>query len=107
MPLREPAYVALQPFALAQDVARRCILLSQGEDFMRPRSTCLWLEALEPRVVPTIYAIGPVKPYLTLHEFPWKSLKPGDTVKVFYDPNFYHDKVQLAVSGTPWAPITI
>jgi hypothetical protein len=74
---------------------------------LNPHRFRLALVPLEPRAVPTTYAIGPGTHYPALHDFNWHSLAPGDTVEVYYQPQPYQDKVQLANSGTADAPIRV
>jgi hypothetical protein len=74
---------------------------------MRSRSVRLRLEALEARLVPTVYPVGPGEPFATLHQVPWDALEPGDTVAVHWKATPYHDKIQINRSGTAEAPIQV
>jgi hypothetical protein len=67
----------------------------------------LVLEEFEPRLVPTVYLVGPGRLYLTLHDVPWELVKAGDIVKVAYQTSPYQDKIALSNSGTASKPIVI
>jgi hypothetical protein len=61
---------------------------------VRPR-----LEVLEARLVPTVYDVGPG--FLpNLASVPWNSLMPGDRVQIHWQSQAYHEKIQIARSGT-------
>jgi len=51
--------------------------------------------------------VGPGRAYAKLGSVPWRSLNPGDTVNIHYQPGGYHEIVLLSNSGTSNAPITI
>ena len=67
---------------------------------MRLRRSLLRLEELETRTVPTVYSVGPGQPYAALHQVPWNQVHAGDRVEVHWQATPYHDKIQLANSGT-------
>jgi hypothetical protein len=74
---------------------------------MIPKTVRLHLEPLEPRLVPTFYNVGPDQTYAALHDVPWQNILPGDTVRVFWAPTPYHDKIQLWMRGNPVSHIQI
>ena len=53
------------------------------------------------------YNIGPGQPYTTLGSFHWRSLHPGDTVDIHWQPTPYYEKLLISESGTASAPINI
>lgn len=57
--------------------------------------------------VAAIYEVGPAKTYKTISQVPLDSLKPGDTVKIFYKEEAYREKFILRRSGTKDKPIII
>jgi len=83
--------------------ARRCY----GATIIWLPKTQLGLEELVPRVVPTVYAVGPGHTYANLHSVPWDQVGAGDTVQVYWKSTAYLDKIDISQSGTPTAPIVI
>jgi hypothetical protein len=57
------------------------------------------LETLESRVVRTAYSVGPGQAYADLWQVPWDSLSAGDRVKVYWQPEAYHSKIDINTSG--------
>ena len=56
----------------------------------------------------TTYDVGPTAGYLAkLADVPWRTLKPGDTVNIHYQPGGYHEIIHISQSGTQAKPITI
>lgn len=54
-----------------------------------------------------IYEVGPKKIYKTISNVPFDSLEPGDTVKIYYKAEPYHEKFIIRCSGTKDNPIII
>jgi parallel beta-helix repeat protein len=55
----------------------------------------------------TDYQVGPGKAYENLGDVPFESLVAGDTVRVFYRPEAYHEKLMISGQGTAEQPIRI
>lgn len=53
------------------------------------------------------YQVGPGKTYENLGDVPFESLVAGDTVRVFYRPQPYHEKIMIAGVGTAEQPIRV
>lgn len=51
------------------------------------------------------FAVGPGKPFATLGDVPFESLKAGDTVRLHWRPEPYREKVMLGGVGTAEQPI--
>ena len=54
-----------------------------------------------------IYEVGPTKAYRAISQVPLGSLEPGDTVKIYYRAEPYHEKLIIRRSGTKDNPIII
>ncbi len=67
----------------------------------------LTLEALESRIIPAVYDVGPGLAYASVNAVPWEALAPGDTVNIHWRSDPYREKVLLSSSGTAQAPIRI
>src|SRR5262245_26716539 len=67
----------------------------------------LGVEALETRVVPAVYDVGPGQPLATVGAVPWGTLAPGDTVRIHWQPTPYHEFILLSTRGTAAAPIRV
>lgn len=55
----------------------------------------------------TVYDVGEGKPYPSLASVPWNGLAAGDTVRVFWRPEPYREKLLIAARGTATDPIRI
>ena len=78
---------------------------------MRLQMTALAVAALlstaAPDAAPKTYEVGPGRKYETPSDVPWESLKPGETVAIYWRPAPYADKWAVGRSGTADRPITI
>lgn len=54
-----------------------------------------------------VYDVGPAAGITRLADVPWRSLKPGDVVRIAYRPEGYHEKIALTESGAIGNPIRI
>jgi hypothetical protein len=63
--------------------------------------------ALSASAVAATYEVGPGKALAAVNDVAWESLKPGDTVLIYYRPEGYKEKFCIGVEGTPEAPITV
>ncbi len=61
----------------------------------------------EPSSFGTDYSVGPNQPYENIHDVPWDRLTAGDTVRIFYRPTPYKEKIVIRTSGTLEHPIRI
>lgn len=55
----------------------------------------------------TDYQVGPGKAYTSIGAVPFESLKAGDTVRIFWQPNAYHEKMMISGVGTAAQPIRV
>ncbi len=55
----------------------------------------------------TDYSVGPGQSYASLGNVPWDTLGPGDTVRIFYKPTPYKEKIVIRTGGTPENPLRI
>jgi hypothetical protein len=77
--------------------------VSQGGGTIRPA-----IEALEDRcLLSATYDVGPGQSYATIGAVPWESLGPGDTVRIHWQAQAYHEKIRISASGTSDQPIQI
>ncbi len=53
------------------------------------------------------YPVGPEQKHASLSEIPWSSLKPGDTVRIFWRETPYREKILISTRGTEQQPIRI
>jgi hypothetical protein len=53
----------------------------------------------------TDYAVGPGQAYASLGEVPTELLTGGDTIRLFYRPEPYREKIMIGGKGTPDQPI--
>lgn len=53
------------------------------------------------------YEIGPGKKYAAIADVPWEALAAGETVRLFWRPEPYREKVMLSAVGTPTAPVRV
>ena len=53
------------------------------------------------------YPVGDDQKYKKLSDVPWDNLKPADTVRIFYKPTPYKEKIVIRTSGTKDKPIRI
>jgi hypothetical protein len=54
-----------------------------------------------------LYAVGPNHPIASLHDVPWDTLMPGDTVKIHWRREPYREKIVISRTGAKGAPITV
>jgi hypothetical protein len=54
-----------------------------------------------------VYEVGTGKSLATIGEVPWEALRPGDTVRIHWRAQPYHEKWVLCFRGTQEQPITI
>ncbi len=55
----------------------------------------------------TDFPVGPGQIYSTMAAVPWGALGPGDSVRIFYKPTPYNEKIIVSTSGTEQNPITV
>ncbi len=55
----------------------------------------------------TYYPVGPGQKHSSLSQIPWSSLKPGDTVRIFWRNTPYREKILISTRGTRQQPIRI
>ncbi len=55
----------------------------------------------------TDYEVGPGATYESINEVPWESLEAGDSVRIAYRPEPYHEKIVISASGTSDAPLVV
>ncbi|HTJ83458.1 MAG TPA: right-handed parallel beta-helix repeat-containing protein [Polyangiaceae bacterium] len=55
----------------------------------------------------TDYPVGPGQTYETLGDVPFETLKGGDTVRIFYKPEPYREKIMIGGQGTAEQPIRV
>jgi parallel beta-helix repeat protein len=55
----------------------------------------------------TDHLVGPGGQYAAINDVPWESLGPGDSVRIAYRPEPYHEKIVIAASGSAEAPIVV
>ncbi len=60
-----------------------------------------------PSTVGVDYPIGPNQKYKNISDIDWDNLKAGDTVRIFYRPNPYREKIVIRSSGTKEHPLII
>ncbi len=53
------------------------------------------------------YPVGPNQKYKSIADVPWASLKEGDSVRIFYKPTPYKEKIIISTSGSTDQPIRI
>lgn len=53
------------------------------------------------------YEIGPGRQFTSIGAAPWATLKPGDTVSIYWRADPYREKWVLCLRGTAEAPITV
>lgn len=53
------------------------------------------------------YTVGPGQTYATIGEVPWATLAAGDSVRIFWRDEAYHEKFLIQGQGTQDAPIVI
>ncbi len=53
------------------------------------------------------YPIGPKQKYKNISDINWSQLKAGDSVRIFYRPEPYREKIIISTSGTEQQPIRI
>jgi len=53
------------------------------------------------------YEVGPGKTLARLHDVPWETLQPGDTVLIQWRPEPYRERILICTRGTATAPVTI
>ncbi|MBI3651216.1 MAG: putative Ig domain-containing protein [Acidobacteria bacterium] len=58
-------------------------------------------------LAPTVYEVGPNKPYASIGAVPWEALQAGDTVLIYWRSTPYQEKWVLCRQGTASAPITV
>ena len=56
-------------------------------------------------VAATNYDVGPGQALAAIANVPWKSLQPGDLVRIHYRPEPYREKWVIGRSGTAQAPM--
>ena len=56
---------------------------------------------------PVIHEVGPGKAFERIADVPWEALAAGDTVKIYWRPDGYHEKFGLFTCGTKAKPITV
>ncbi|WP_395719093.1 polysaccharide-degrading enzyme [Prosthecobacter sp.] len=54
-----------------------------------------------------VYEVGPGKAHATIRAVPWESLKAGDVVRIYWQPEPYREKWVLCCRGTAERPITV
>jgi hypothetical protein len=67
----------------------------------------LMLEALEARLTPVVYDVGPGFAFAAVNAVPWESLAAGDVVQIYGRPEAYREKILISTSGTAAAPIRV
>ena len=55
----------------------------------------------------TDYPVGPGQAYPSISDVPWSALGPGDTVRIFYRPTPYREKIIISTDGTEEEPIRV
>ncbi len=55
----------------------------------------------------TDYAVGPEQPYASIGDVPWATLTSGDSVRIFWRDEPYHEKFLIQGRGTEDAPIVV
>ncbi|AUX49152.1 hypothetical protein SOCE26_106970 [Sorangium cellulosum] len=53
------------------------------------------------------YQVGPEKEFETIGDVPFESLAAGDTVRIFWRPEAYHEKLMIGGQGTAEQPIRV
>ena len=51
--------------------------------------------------------VGPGRTHAELHQVPWETLAPGDTVRIFWRPTPYRGKFLISAEGTSTAPVRV
>ena len=64
-------------------------------------------QACEPSGAGIDYQVGPDKAYKKLSDINWDNLKAGDSVRIFYKPTPYKEKIVIRTSGTKEKPLRI
>ncbi len=64
-------------------------------------------QACVPSGVGVDYQVGPNKAYKKLSDINWDNLKAGDSVRIFYKPTPYKEKIVIRTSGTKEKPLRI
>jgi hypothetical protein len=54
-----------------------------------------------------IYAVGPGHGYKAIGDVPWEALSSGDSIRIHWRPEPYHEKWVICVQGTPDKPVKI
>lgn len=54
-----------------------------------------------------VHEVGPGKTHATISAVPWEALKPGDVVRIHWQPEPYREKWVLCCRGTQDQPITV
>ena len=55
----------------------------------------------------TDYAVGPDQPFASIGDVPWATLAAGDSVRIFWRDEPYHEKFLIQGQGTAGAPIVV
>jgi len=55
----------------------------------------------------TTYEVGPSRDHATISDVPWESLSAGDSVRIHWRPEPYHEKWVICATGTEDSPITV
>lgn len=53
------------------------------------------------------YPVGPGQRYPRISDVPWSELTAGDTVRIYYRPDPYREKIIISTSGTDQHPIRV
>jgi hypothetical protein len=76
--------------------------------FLRPFSSLTAIFLALPCLLPAaVYEVGTGKPLSGIGEVPWEALRPGDTVRIHWRAQPYHEKWVLCCRGTQEQPITV
>jgi hypothetical protein len=54
-----------------------------------------------------IYDVGPARAYSAISDVPWETLAAGDSVRIHWRPEPYHEKWVICVRGTADLPVTV
>ncbi|MBN1866534.1 polysaccharide-degrading enzyme [Candidatus Sumerlaeota bacterium] len=92
----------IRPVDRKREVAKR-----RWEQPWHVPMSILVLICLVPSVHATVYEVGPSQPYAAIGDVPWESLVAGDTVRIHWRANAYHEKWVICRQGTAQAPITV
>src|SRR5438046_2387339 len=65
------------------------------------------LEALETRLTPATFEVGPGLAFTAVNAVPWENLAAGDTVRIHWRPDAYREKILISTSGNDAAPIRV